>query len=66
MHQQHQLRQRPQGGKTKVRDGNGNQRENTDRRIAHNHVRHFKHGFGNRAEHGNQRLAVSCRQRRQT
>ena len=45
MNQQHQFRQRPQGGKTEVRDGHSNQRKNTDWRITHHHVGHFKHGF---------------------
>ncbi|MNI86239.1 hypothetical protein D3C73_1433120 [compost metagenome] len=52
MHQQHQLRQRPQGGKTEVRHGDGDQRKDTDRRITHHHVRHFKHRFRDGTEHG--------------
>ena len=63
MHQNHQLRQRPEGGKTEVRHGDGDKREHPYRRVTHHHVGHFKHGLGDRAEHGHQRFAVRRGQR---
>ncbi len=65
MYQQHQLRQRPQGGKTEVRHRYGNQREYPNRRITHHHMGDFEHGFRDGAEHGHQRLAMGGGQRRQ-